>query len=107
MVWKALADPTRRAVLDALRNGPRTTGDLCGQFGDRLCRTAVMKHLAILEEARLLIVKREGRHRWNHLNAVPIQRICERWVGRHTQKLASSMLRLKEQVEANEGKARG
>src|SRR2546426_761327 len=66
-VWKALADPTRRAILDALRKGPRTTGDLCGRFD--VTRFAVMKHLAVLEDAGLVLARRQGRERWNHLNA--------------------------------------
>lgn len=98
LVWKALADSTRRNLLDRLRNRPQTTGDLCARFPE-LSRTAVMKHLGILEQAGLVLVRREGRFRWNYINAVPIQRICERWVSRHTRSLASSMLRLKQHAE--------
>jgi len=98
-VWKALSDGTRRALLDQLAEQPRTTGELCASFED-LCRTAVMKHLDVLVEAGLVLVRREGRQRWNHLNPVPIQRVCERWVNRHVSHLASAMSRLKDQVEA-------
>lgn len=98
-VWKALADPTRRALLDALAAGPRTTGELIQRFPE-LCRTAVMKHLDVLEAAGLLIVRREGRLRWNRMNPIPIQRIYERWVKKHVRGLAASMTRLKDHVES-------
>lgn len=77
-VWKALADPTRRRLLDLLKDRPQTTGQLCARFA--MSRYGVMKHLGILEEAGLIIVRREGRKRYNYLNAVPIRRIYERWV---------------------------
>src|SRR5262245_20522420 len=98
LVWRALADPTRRAMLDLLAQGPQTTGQLVGAFGD-LCRTGVMKHLDLLEAADLILVSREGRVRWNHLNPVPIQRVCDRWVSRHVRHLAGAMSRLKDVVE--------
>ena len=96
-VWKALADPTRRRLLDLLKEAPRTTGDLCGQFP--VSRFAVMKHLAILERAGLVIVGRRGRERWNYLNAVPIQQIYERWISGYQALWASSLLRLKARIE--------
>jgi DNA-binding transcriptional ArsR family regulator len=77
-VWKALADPTRRRLLDLLRARPRTTGELAARVP--LSRFAVMKHLGVLARARLVLVRRRGRERWNHLNAVPIRRIYERWL---------------------------
>ena len=97
-VWKALADPTRRALLDALAEAPLTTGELVERWPS-LCRTAVMKHLDVLEAAGLLVVRRQGRLRWNHLNPVPIQAIHERWVSRHVAGTASALLRLKRHVE--------
>lgn len=104
LVWKALADPTRRAVLDALAAGPATTGELVERF-DALCRTAVMKHLDVLEHAGLLVVERRGRVRWNHLDPMPIQRIHERWVAPHVRGTAAALSRLKNHVEA--GRASG
>jgi DNA-binding transcriptional ArsR family regulator len=98
-VWRALSDPTRRAVLDELAKGPHTTGDLVTTF-DGLCRTAVMKHLDVLVAADLVLIRREGRTRWNSINPVPIQRVCDRWISRHVQRLASAMSRLKDAVEA-------
>ncbi len=97
-VWKALANPTRRALLDALAVRALTTGALVGQ-SPNLCRTAVMKHLGILEAAGLVVVRREGRVRWNQLNPVPIQRIYDRWVARHLRGMASAISRLKDHVE--------
>ncbi len=97
-IWKALADPTRRALLDALARRAQTTGALVARFPS-LCRTAVMKHLGILEAAGLVVVRREGRRRWNQLNPMPIQRIYDRWVARHLQGMASAISRLKDHVE--------
>ena len=97
-VWKALADDTRRDILDVLADGPRTTGDLVEAFPDQ-CRTNVMKHLGILVDANLVVVRREGRVRWNHLNPVPIQRVCDRWVSNHVRHMASALNRLKDHCE--------
>src|ERR1700679_2397255 len=79
LIWKALSDPTRRAILDLLREKPRITGDVCAHF-PKISRIATMKHLKILELAGLIFVRREWRTRWNYLNPVPIQHIYERWV---------------------------
>lgn len=100
LVWKSLADSTRREILDVLVEGPRTTGDIVAEF-DHLCRTNVMKHLDMLVKSDLVLVRREGRVRWNHLNAVPIQQICDRWVKKHIQGLAAAMTRLKKHVETD------
>lgn len=79
-VFKALAAPVRRRILDVLKNTPATTGDLCARFPE-LDRCTVMQHLKVLEEADLVIAERKGRERWNHLNALPIKRIHDRWLG--------------------------
>jgi DNA-binding transcriptional ArsR family regulator len=97
-IWRALADPNRRGILDALAERPLTTGEIAARF-DHLCRTAVMKHLDVLVDAGLVVVRREGRQRWNYLNPVPIQRICDRWISRHVKNMAAAMVRLKEVVE--------
>jgi DNA-binding transcriptional ArsR family regulator len=97
-VFKALADPTRRSILDRLRDQPRTTGELCEGFPD-VTRFAVMKHLTVLEEAGLVVVRREGRVRWNHLNPVPIQSIYERWMSRFAAPHAASLLKLARKLE--------
>ena len=78
LIWKALADPVRRAVLDELRAGPRTTGALCEPFDQT--RFGVMKHLDVLEAAGLISVERRGRERWNFLNAAALQGALERWL---------------------------
>lgn len=95
--WKALSDPTRRHILDLLKAGPRTTSDLCEKFD--VSRFAVMKHLNILVGARLVLIERRGRERWNHLNAVPIRQIYERWISGYQEHWAASLLRLKRRVE--------
>lgn len=99
-IWKALADPARRTILDLLRERPRTTGELCSAF--EVSRYATMKHLAVLEQAGLITIRREGRERWNHLNAVPLQQISERWLKPYEAQWANSLLRMKRFVETNE-----
>lgn len=79
-VFKALAHPRRRLILDRLKDRPQTTGSLCETFSD-MDRCTVMQHLKVLEEADLVIVRREGRERWNYLNALPIKAIQDRWIG--------------------------
>ena len=98
-VWRALADPTRRAILDVLAERARTTGELTAQFGG-LSRTTVMKHMDVLTRAGLLVVKRDGRVRWNHLNAAPIQNVCDRWVAKHVRHLSGALSRLKQSLES-------
>ncbi|MBX3470090.1 MAG: winged helix-turn-helix transcriptional regulator [Planctomycetes bacterium] len=101
-VWRALGDATRRALLDHLADGPRTTGELVARFPG-LCRTAVMKHLDVLVAAGLVLVRRRGRERWNFIHAVPIQRVCERWIHRHVGATASALLRLEAHLEHEGG----
>lgn len=81
-VFRALAHPLRRALLDAIRDEPMTTGALCGAF-QNLDRCTVMQHLKVLEEANLVIAQRRGRERWNHINALPIKAITDRWISRY------------------------
>ncbi|MFI4917603.1 MAG: metalloregulator ArsR/SmtB family transcription factor [Phycisphaerales bacterium JB060] len=98
-VWKALSDPTRRAILDLLREGRSTTGDLAGAF-PALSRFAVMKHLSVLEDAGLVISRKEGRQKFNYLNAVPLRRVYERWVGRYQDRWAGSLVGLQRLAES-------
>jgi DNA-binding transcriptional ArsR family regulator len=79
-VFAALANRNRRALLDLLRDHARTTGDLCAQFPD-LDRCTTMQHIGVLERAGLIVVRRNGRERWNHLHALPIKQIHDRWIG--------------------------
>ena len=94
-VWKALSDPTRRAILDLLRQGPRTTTEIVEAF-PHLTRFGVMKHMDVLRDAALMNTRDEGRQRVNSLNAVPIRRIYERWVSRYEEFWADTLLRLEE-----------
>ncbi|MDE3166530.1 MAG: helix-turn-helix transcriptional regulator [Acidobacteriota bacterium] len=102
LVWKALADPTRRAILDRLRSGPQTTTALVEAFPN-LSRFGVMKHIEVLREADLIETREEGRQRVNSLNVVPIRRIYERWVGRFEELWSSHLLRVKEDAEQRAG----
>lgn len=79
MIWKALADPTRRTILDLLHKAPHTTGELDREIKN-LSRFAVMKHLGILEKANLITTRREGKFRWNHINTHPIKESYEQWL---------------------------
>jgi DNA-binding transcriptional ArsR family regulator/uncharacterized protein YndB with AHSA1/START domain len=101
LLWPALADPTRRAVLDLLRDRPRTTGEIAAQFP--ISRVAVMRHLEVLASAGLVTSRKRGRERWHYLNAVPLQRVHERWADPLASGLASGLLRLKERVETEGG----
>jgi len=102
LIWKALADGTRREILDVLAERPQTTSELVGRFEGSLCRTAVMKHVEILVGANLVLIRREGRVRWNYLNPVPIQRVCDRWISKHVKHMSSALSRLKDLVEDRE-----
>ncbi len=97
-VFKALADDRRRAMLDLLREGPLTTGDICLRF-KKLDRCTVMQHLAVLEGADLVIAKRDGRVRWNYLNVVPVQEIYDRWISRFARPSVELLGRLKRDLE--------
>jgi uncharacterized protein YndB with AHSA1/START domain/DNA-binding transcriptional ArsR family regulator len=100
-IWKALADPTRRRLLDLLRDGPKTTGALAAAF-PALSRFAVMKHLGVLGDAGLVVVRPRGRERWYYLNAVPLQRLYERWVSAYRSQWAASLLGIERAAEAGE-----
>jgi len=97
-VFRALADPTRRELLDALRSGPKTTGQLCDAHPE-MTRFGVMSHLKVLVEAELVIPSQEGRTRWNHLNPVPVRRIYDRWVRPIADAPAAELLGLERAVQ--------
>ena len=99
-VWKALADPTRRAILDLLRAGPQRTTAIVEAF-PHLTRFGVMKHIDVLREAGLINTHEEGRQRINSLNAVPIRQIYERWVSRYSEFWSDHLLRIQEDVQAS------
>jgi DNA-binding transcriptional ArsR family regulator len=97
-VWKALSDPTRRAILDFLRDRPRTTTEIVESF-PHLTRFGVMKHLDVLRHAHLVHTREAGRQRVNSLNVVPIRQIYERWVGPFQELWSGELLRIKEIAE--------
>lgn len=97
-VFKALASPVRRSLLDALNDQPRTTGDLCARLAP-LDRCTVMQHLGVLQAAGLVIARRQGRERWNHLDALPIRRIHDRWIGAYAAGAVEMLERLRADVE--------
>jgi DNA-binding transcriptional ArsR family regulator len=99
LVFKALADATRRSLLDALREGPATTGALCAMHPE-MSRFGVMDHLRVLQEAGLITVERDGRARWNHLNPVPIREVYLRWVRPIAETSADELIGLKHVAEA-------
>jgi len=105
-VWRALANPYRRRMLDLLRDRPRTTGELAEALGEN--RFLVMQHLTLLRESNLVAVEVDGRRRINHLNPVPIQQIYERWVGKYQGDWAAALVGLKHTVETKtESRAKG
>ncbi len=97
-VFKALADKSRRRLLDLLRkeNG-RTLGDLCSHLD--MSRQAVAKHLAVLEEANLVSVVWQGREKLHYLNPVPLHQIYDRWIGKFEKPRLDSLLDLKKKLE--------
>lgn len=98
-VWRALANPYRRRILDVLRAKPCTTGEVAEALGEN--RFLVMQHLNQLREAGLVTVQVDGRRRINFLNPVPLQQIYERWVGKYQGDWASALVGLKHTVETN------
>ena len=97
LLWRALADPTRRRIMDLLREQPRVTGEIAAQFP--ISRIAVMRHLDVLSEAGLAVSRKRGRHRWHYLNTVPLQKLHRRWADPAAAGFASSLLRLQNTVE--------
>jgi DNA-binding transcriptional ArsR family regulator len=104
-VFKALAAPVRRRLLDQLKDRPRTTGDLCAAIPE-LDRCTVMQHLRVLEQAGLVIPQRKGRERWNHLDPLPIKHIHDRWIGDYATAAVDMLATLKADLEAADAPAR-
>jgi DNA-binding transcriptional ArsR family regulator len=101
LVFKALADASRRELLDRLRaeNG-QTLNDLCARLA--MTRQAVSKHLAILEDANLVATVRRGREKLHYLNPVPIHEIAERWIGKFERSRLQALSELKKGLEARD-----
>lgn len=100
-IFKALAHPVRRTILDVLKEAP---GANVGEVAERfpISRIAVMKHLRVLEEADLVLSQPEGRERHLYFNAVPIQTIYDRWTSDYSRLWAKGLTRLKYDLEAEE-----
>ena len=98
-VFKALADPTRRFLLDRLfvRDG-RTLTELESEL--EMTRFGVMKHLKVLEEADLVVARRSGREKLHYLNPVPIRQVHDRWIDKYTEHRVSALLDLKSELES-------
>ena len=100
LVFKALGDSRRRQILDLLKTRVRTTGELCEQLRE-MDRCTVMQHLTVLEKADLVIVKREGRLRWNYINPLPIKELHDRWIGSYADQALELLARMKRDIEAS------
>ncbi|HVR58720.1 MAG TPA: metalloregulator ArsR/SmtB family transcription factor [Pseudolabrys sp.] len=100
-VFKALADASRRELLDRLRadNG-QTLGQLCARLA--MTRQAVSKHLAIMEEANLVATVNRGREKLHYLNPVPIHEIAERWIGKFERSRLQALSDMKKALEAGD-----
>lgn len=97
-IFKALADPTRRFLLDLLfaRDG-RTLTELESEL--EMSRFGVMKHLRVLEEANLVVTRRSGREKLHFLNPVPIREIHDRWIDKYTEPRTTALIELKAELE--------
>ena len=100
-VFKALADPTRRGLLDELfkRDGQSLSAL---EQGLPMTRFGVMKHIKVLEEANLVVTRRRGREKLHYLNPVPIQQVYERWVSKYAQPVAAGLTGLKRELEEDQ-----
>jgi DNA-binding transcriptional ArsR family regulator len=101
VVFRALAAPTRRKLLDELR---RRDGQSLSELGRKLpmSRFGVMKHLGVLEEANLVVSRRQGREKLHYLNPLPIRLIHDRWVSKYAEPLAATLSGLKRELEEEE-----
>ena len=99
-MFKALADPTRRFLLDLLftRDG-RTLGELEAEVA--MTRFGVMKHLRVLEEAGLVVTRKSGREKLHFLNPVPIRSIHDRWIDKYTERHVAALIDLKNELESD------
>ncbi len=99
LVFRALADPTRRALLDELFElDGQTVRALCERHPG-MTRFGVMKHLAVLESANLVVAMKEGRNKRHFLNPIPIQQVSDRWIGKYARPFARAMTDLQRQLE--------
>jgi DNA-binding transcriptional ArsR family regulator len=100
-VFKALADVSRRNLLDRLRKkSGLTLGELCAEHD--MSRQAVTKHLALLEQANLVVTRKKGREKLHYLNPMPISEIYTRWIGNFEQGRVAALQNLKQALEEND-----
>jgi DNA-binding transcriptional ArsR family regulator len=100
-VFKGLADASRRKLLDRLHDGGgQTLSELCGGMG--MARQSVSKHLAVLEEANLVVTVRRGREKLHYLNPVPIAEMYDRWIHKYERDRISALVQLKQDVEGSD-----
>jgi len=100
LIWKALADPTRRQILDILRNKPKKAGELGKTFS--ISREAIAKHTRVLKKANLVLDKKKGRENWYYLNVIPLEEIYDRWMRPYEKIWSSSLMKLKKQIEQSD-----
>ena len=104
-VFKALADPSRRQLLDRLyADNGRTLGELCERLA--MTRQAVTKHLVLVEQANLVATMRRGREKLHYLNPVPIHEIAERWIGKFEKRRLQALSDMKKALEEGAGEKR-
>ncbi len=102
LLFKALADPSRRKLLDLLHaHDGRTLNELCEHL--EMTRQAVTQHLALLEAANLVATLRRGREKFHFLNPVPLQQIYERWIAKFEKPRLKALSNLKRRLENNDG----
>ena len=100
-LFKALADASRRQLLDRLRKkGGLTLGELCERHD--MSRQAVTKHLALLEDAHLVVTRKQGREKLHYLNPMPISELYMRWIGKFEQSRVFALHNLKQALEEND-----
>lgn len=100
-VFKALADPTRRRLLDSLHaQSGQTLGSLCEHMD--MSRQAVTQHLQLLEDANLVAIVWQGREKLHYLNAVPLHEIYERWIGKFERPRLGALHKLKKKLEGDD-----
>lgn len=102
LLFKALADPSRRKLLDVLyAHDGRTLGELCDHID--MTRQGVTQHLAILQAANIVVIARRGREKLHYLNPVPLQSIYERWIAKFEEKRLNALQALQNRLENENG----
>ncbi|MCU1504250.1 MAG: ArsR family transcriptional regulator [Ilumatobacteraceae bacterium] len=98
-VFRALADPTRRRLLDVLFLADGQSVQALGAHDPEMTRFGVMKHLTVLEAANLVVTRRQGRQKLHYLNPVPIAEIADRWISKYAQPFARALADLRSELE--------